>query len=204
MTDTLPTVDDDARVIARRIEQVPTESLLAHPDNPRRGDVPAIVESIERNGFFDPLIVQQSTRFVLSGNHRRLAAIELGMGSVPVVWVDVDDAVARRMLLAANRTNDLASYDVALLTELLAPMADDDGLAGTGYDSDDLADFLAQLDTPDLDGLHDKFGDPQPEDGWAIVSLRCPPDVASALRVALIPLGTNDHERAVQLIERLT
>lgn len=46
--------------------------------------------------------------------------------SVPVVWLDVDDATAKRIMLADNRTADLATYDEQILAEALASL---EGLA---------------------------------------------------------------------------
>ena len=73
---------------------------------------------------------------------------------MPVYWADVDDATARRILLADNRTNDLATYDDAILTELLTVLAQEDDLLGTGWVGDDLDDLLGTIiedvDTPTL------------------------------------------------------
>lgn len=125
-------------------------TLELHPANPRMGDVGAIVESITSNGFFDPLVVQISSRRVLDGNHRLLAARHLGMPLVPVAWVDVDDDRALRILLVANRANDLASYNDHALAALLTDMAQQTplGLAGTGFADDDLDRLLADLAGP--------------------------------------------------------
>lgn len=140
---------------AANIEQVKLTSLTPHPNNPRNGDVPAIVESIETNGWFGTIVAQRSTGHVLAGNHRLIAAQKLGIDEVPVYWADVDDDAARRILLTDNRTSDLAIYDEVALADILAGVADTDtGLTGTGYDVDDLADILATLDitpTPPTD-----------------------------------------------------
>ena len=120
------------------IEYVPVDELKPHPRNPRRGDIDAIHESIDVNGFFDPIGVQRSTGFIIDGNHRWKAAIAAGMTTVPVIWHDVDDRRAVAILLAANRTNDLASYDEGMLNEMLEWLNESDGLAGTGYSCDDL------------------------------------------------------------------
>jgi DNA modification methylase len=134
---------------AANVEQVATTDLLPHPNNPRNGDVPSIVKSIETNGWFGTIVAQRSTGHVLAGNHRLLAAKEIGIEQVPVYWADVDDDTARRILLTDNRTSDLATYDDMALAEILSGVADTDiGLIGTGYDVDDLADILAQLDIP--------------------------------------------------------
>jgi len=127
------------------IATVPIDDLIRHPDNPRQGDIGAISASIEVNGWYGTVVAQSSTGRVLAGNHRMEAARHLGMTEVPVYWVDVDDATARRIMLADNRTNDLATYDDAVLAELLTALAEDDDLFGSGYDSDDLDDLLADI-----------------------------------------------------------
>jgi len=123
-------------------EYVPTDRLLPHPDNPRRGDVAAIKDSLERNGQYRPLVVSRRTFEVLAGNHTLLAARELGWSQIAVTFVDVDAEQARRILLVDNRTNDLAGYDTQDLVDLLEGLPD---LEGTGYDHDALGDLLDEL-----------------------------------------------------------
>ena len=148
-TDDAPIIEGGGRVIAsRRVRMTPVTELTRHPRNPRQGDVGAIVQSIQHNGFYAPLIVQKSTGFVLAGNHRLAAAQELGMEKVPVVVVDVDDDAALRVLLADNRTADLATYDDSALAALLEELAVTPvALTGTGYDGDDLDRLLNDLNT---------------------------------------------------------
>jgi len=60
-------------------ETVGIHTIRPHPRNPRKGDVDLIEESINENGFFDPIGVQKSTGFIIDGNHRWKAAKKLGM-----------------------------------------------------------------------------------------------------------------------------
>ena len=85
---------------------------------------------------------------IIAGNHRTRVARRLGETTIPVLFVDVDDDQARRLLLVDNRTNDLATYDDRELVRLLADL---DGLNGTGFDDDDLARLLAELEDADPD-----------------------------------------------------
>jgi hypothetical protein len=129
--------------------------LSLHPDNPRQGDIGAIIQSIEANGWVGSIVAQTSTGHVLAGNHRLQAAAHVGMKKVPVHWIDVDDDTARRILIADNRTSDLATYDDAYLADLVSSIATSEkGLLGTGWDGDDLDDLLASidLDMPELEG----------------------------------------------------
>lgn len=138
-------------------ELVPVGDLVLHGRNPRRGDVESIRESIRTNGFFGTVVAQVSSRQVLAGNHRLLAAREEGLAEVPVVWLDVDDAQAQRILLADNRTSDLGTYDTPLLAELLAEVsASVTGLTGTGYDDKAVHKLLAALEPePEKPALDD-------------------------------------------------
>ncbi|MDQ3241212.1 MAG: ParB/RepB/Spo0J family partition protein, partial [Actinomycetota bacterium] len=124
------------------IECVPTDSLIPHPDNPRRGNVEAIKESLERNGQYRPIVANRPTREVLGGNHTLRAAVELGWAVIAATFVDVDPEQAKRILLVDNRTNDLAGYDTQALVDLLSEL---DDLSGTGYDHDALGELLDEL-----------------------------------------------------------
>lgn len=130
------------RAVAVEVVEVDVDSLELHPENPRSGDVGAISQSIKRNGWFGALVAQSSTRRVLVGNHRLIAARQLRLPAVPVHWIDVDDLTARRILLADNRTSDLASYNETDLVALLQTHIQEDDLLGTGWDADDLDDLL--------------------------------------------------------------
>ena len=155
MTDPAPPTTD--------IATVPIDDLIRHPDTPRRGAIPAISASIEVNGWYGAVVAQSSTRHVLAGNHRMEAARRLGMTDLPVHWLDVDDATARRILLADNRTSDLATYDDAVLAQLLESAAADDDLIGTGYDGDDLDELLgAPPDFAPIDDPGDRLDQRNP------------------------------------------
>lgn len=126
----------------------PIDELLEHPDNPRRGDEEAIEASMAAHGFYGAVLAQTSTRRIIAGNHRTRVARRRGEATVPVLWLDVDDDQARRLLLVDNRTSDDARYDDRVLTDLLAELAAAGDLTGTGWDPTDLARLLKRWDTP--------------------------------------------------------
>jgi len=140
------------QIINQKHEQVAVSRLQAHPKNPNVGNVEAIQASIGENGWYGAIIAQKSTGHILVGHHRFRAAMQAGAEKVPVFWVDVDDTRALKILLADNKTAELASRDDELLAEVLAELAGtDDGLTGSGYDSSDLDTLLARTsdDLPD-------------------------------------------------------
>lgn len=131
-------------------------SLLSHPENPRSGDVGAIVESIKNNGWHGVVVCQKSTRRILVGNHRVKAAIELGLETIPVQWVDVDDQRARAILLADNRASDLGTYDDEILARVVYETAVDGLLGSTGYDMEDMDRLVRQAMEPEPMDLDEK------------------------------------------------
>lgn len=136
-----------ANIINQKSELVPVGELKTHPENPRRGDVSLVAESIRTNGFYGAVVAQRSTGYVLAGNHRLMAADSVGLDEIPVVWVDVDDEQAMRILLADNRTSDLAAYDDDSLGRLLEHLSSTDGgLEGTGYSEFDLSALTSAWD----------------------------------------------------------
>jgi len=133
------------------IESVDIQTLKFHPDNPRKGDVDVIAESLFANGQIAPIVVQRSTRHIVGGNHTVKAARSLGWETIEVVWRDIDDAQARRELAVLNRAGDLAGYNDDALIDLLKSFEGD--FTGTGYDDEALSDLLDALDdTPSEEG----------------------------------------------------
>lgn len=133
-------------------ELVPLDRVAPHPRNAKRGNVEAIRASIERNGFYGAIVVQRRTGQILVGNHRWKAAKQAGLPEVPVLWVDVDAATEKRLLLVDNRTSELGAYDDEALAELLQQVQAEAGhLEGTGYEESDLEKLLGSL-MPEADG----------------------------------------------------
>lgn len=122
---------------------VPVGEVRPTPGNPRRGDVEAIAESLDRNGQYRPIVVNSRTQKILAGNHTYAAARHLGWERIAVTFVDVDEDQAARIILADNRTADLGGYDDTALAAILATL--DGDLEGTGYEPEDVKDVLDRL-----------------------------------------------------------
>lgn len=156
-----------AELAEQHYEVVSLDEVRQHPDNPRRGDLDAIKASVDRNGFYGALIVQRSSGYILAGNHRYLAAKASGLTELPVLFVDADVDQARRIMVADNRTSDLAINDEASLLALLRSIGEED-LSGTGYDADALAKLVARVEPTSPDDFKDLDPDNLP------IEHRCP------------------------------
>lgn len=130
-------------ILSMTVETVPISTVSPYPGNARRADMTALRDSLTTNGQYRPLVVQRSTGHVLAGNNTLAAARELGWTEIAIQYVDADDALARRILLADNRTNDGASYDDAALAKLLQGV---DELVGTGFTDEEFDDLMASLE----------------------------------------------------------
>lgn len=134
-----PTPIESTRMIA-------VDRLTPHPDNPRRGNIEEIRQSLTRFGQYRAIIVQKSTMHICAGNHTYLAARAEGWTQILASIIDVDDDTARAILLADNRLADLGAYEPVSLAEVLGMVQNTTGLAGTGYTTEDLETMLARLD----------------------------------------------------------
>jgi len=147
------------------IQDLAISELSQHPDNANSGDVDAIVESIRVNGFYAPITVQESTGYVIAGNHRLLAAMKTGATTIPGIVLDVTNLEAKRMMVVDNRITRMGHDDEGMLANILEELyATDSGLAGTGYDHDDYEYLMAlvneplmesDFDLPDVEVPHD-------------------------------------------------
>lgn len=131
-------------LVPHRYALLRTGEVRPHPENPNRGDVGAIGESIDATGFWGALLVQESTGRILAGEHRWKAAKARGLEELPALVLDVDDDTARRILLADNAYAAMGVMDPGALVSLLGELSLEPGaLTGTGYTAEDLAKLLA-------------------------------------------------------------
>lgn len=120
-------------------DEVPVGSIQPHPDNPNKGDVEAIQESIRANDFYGACVVQASSGRILAGEHRWRAAKAEGLTLIPVIYRDCDDHTALRVMLVDNETARHGEVDPEVVSTLLDTL---ETLEGTGFQ----ADWLEQLD----------------------------------------------------------
>lgn len=126
------------------------DPLKEHPQNPNKGDLVTLEESIDENGWYGAVTAQRSTGYILAGNHRYKIAKKKGAREIPVIWKDVDDETAVKILLVDNESTRKGEVDEAILEELLAGL---ETLTGTGYA---LASLQEKIET-------EREAEPEPE-----------------------------------------
>jgi ParB-like chromosome segregation protein Spo0J len=170
----------------------PLAELVEHPDNPRSGDDEAVAESIDVNGFYGAIIAQASTRRILAGHTRRRNLLDAGATTGPVLWLDVDDVRARKILLADNRSAELAQWIPGKLADVLAAMGAD--IEGSGFTVADVAVAIAQA--ADASG---QSRDYDPDRIGSVLVIHAPVELLDRFRA--VP-GDTDLARLTGLLDR--
>lgn len=130
-----------------RVEMVPTDELVPYAGNAKEhpeSQIGEICESIKQFGFSDPVGAWHDAEghaVIVEGHGRVLAARELGMETVPVVWLDhLDDEGRRAYGLVHNQLTMGTGWDDEALQAELEALGDVD------MDSMGFADMLAGMD----------------------------------------------------------
>ena len=124
-----------------KIVDLEIEKIIPYENNPRRNEkaVDAVANSIKEFGFQNPIIVDKKN-VIISGHTRRLAAIKLGLKTVPVyIASDMSPAQVKAFRLADNRVSELSTWNMDLLRKEIAAIQDID-LKDFGF-SDSLIGF---------------------------------------------------------------
>ena len=189
-------------ISASGVEQVLLTKLKTYPNNPRRGDLHVLVESLTTHGQYKPLVVQLSTNIILAGNHTYKAAKQLGWKKIAVTYVDCDEPTAKRIMLADNRMTDLASYDESGLLQLLEALPD---LKGTGFTQNDIDELEKIIEGMTKEDTNEKPKEPKPKVPMVIVGkfkFEVLPEVAEAWNDQLAYESESSKPRALDIIKQ--
>lgn len=121
------------------IVYLPPGDLTPYENNARKHaphDVDAIIASIEKFGFSDPIGIWSDKNIIVEGHGRQIAALQMGLSEVPCIRLDhMTDEQRRAYALAHNKTAELSEWDFGKLEEELAHLQID-GIDMTKFDFD--------------------------------------------------------------------
>lgn len=106
-----------------KVKSVKLSEIFPYYDNPRDNTnaVEPTKESIKRFGFVKPILVDKAG-VIIAGHTRYVAAYQLGMEFVPVVYSDMDDEMAKKYRILDNKLAEKSSFDEDQLLEELRNM----------------------------------------------------------------------------------
>ena len=134
------------------IKEVKISDIKAYSKNAKKHNeeqITAIAKSIEKFGFRQPLVIDKNNEIVV-GHGRYLAAVQLGMETVPCEYADdLTDEQIKAYRLADNKLNE-SSWDFRLVDEELANISEfnlDFDMSDFGFEN------MVSLDENSLDEL---------------------------------------------------
>lgn len=133
------------------VKNVSISKIKPYENNPRDNEagVDAVANSIKEFGWQQPIVVDKDN-VIIVGHTRYLAAKKLGLKEVPVkVATGLTPEQVKAYRLADNKTGELTDWDMGLLDDELADIADID-MSDFGFDLD-LGDDEAEVQEDDFD-----------------------------------------------------
>ena len=127
------------------IKMVKLSEIVPYENNPRKNAdaVEPVKQSIMQFGFRNPMILD-AENVIVAGHTRYLAAQELGLQEVPVLYADdLTEEQIQKYRLVDNKTAEYAEWDFEKLEEELAQL--DFGDFDFGFNND------MEIDETDLD-----------------------------------------------------
>ena len=130
------------------IEQVDPAALAPDPVHARRmtdEELASLARSVQAHGMPAPIIATRTGGRIVDGHQRQRVARQLGLPTVPVVYVDLEAAPARLLGLGLNQIS--GDWDAGLAT-LLAELRDEPGLdlRLSGFDDAEVKRLLRSVD----------------------------------------------------------
>lgn len=149
-----------------RLAEIATTKLagMAAPFNPRQmsdHDMASLRRSLRQFGAVEPVVVNRRSGRLVGGHQRVKAAEAEGIRTLPVVYVDLDDAGEKQLNLALNRIQ--GDWDMKLLEDILRDLQGGGAsLELAGFTDGELLKLLGEPVT--ADGLTDPDAIPAPPD----------------------------------------
>lgn len=135
-------------------EFVRIDKLHPHHKNPRHNDhaVDSVANSIKRFGFTSPIVANKDGT-ILAGHTRFKASKQIGLETVPVVYVDLSPVDAELLMIADNKLGEKADWNTDQLSDLLTGLKEQgEDLDVLGFEDEELDELLQGFDDPDLFG----------------------------------------------------
>jgi len=137
-----------------KIETIKVDALVPYARNSRthsEEQVVQIVASIREFGFTNPVLIDGDGG-IIAGHGRVLAARKMGLATVPCLRLaHLSEAQKRAYIIADNKLALNAGWDDEMLAlEISDLKALDYDLTLTGFDGDEIAELLREVDTVDM------------------------------------------------------
>jgi len=135
-----------------KIKLVNIGNIKPYFNNPRNNinAINPVKQSIRKFGFTKPLIVDKDG-VIIAGHTRYLAAFQMNLEKIPVIYSDMDEEQAKMFRIADNKLAEKSSYNEEKLIEELKALSIPDDMQDFFFENIDSMlhpiDFSAQMPT---------------------------------------------------------
>lgn len=164
----------------------PLSKLVGMPRNPKAHNIGDIHQSYDRFGFVHRIVCNEVTGHIVAG-HGRVEALRqrkvlnLGLPEgvvekpddwyVPTDWVNIPEKEEEALAIALNKIGE-GEWKEDETAQILADLAAQDKLEGTGFDGDDVDQMLKKLTPMIAKEVLDDFAKEQENWQWMRVKVR--------------------------------
>lgn len=106
-----------------KIQSVKLKDIFPYYDNPRDNAdaIEPVKESFKKFGFIKPIVCDKKG-VIICGHTRYVAAFQLGLEYVPVIYSNMDDEQAKKFRIADNKLAEKSEFDETELLDELRKM----------------------------------------------------------------------------------
>lgn len=129
-----------------KMQEVSIDDLVPYERNAKTHDAAQIEKlkaSMQEFGFISPILIDEQKN-IIAGHGRVMAARELGLKTVPAVYVEgLTEAQRKAYIIADNRLTELGGWDNDLLEEELRQLTEEGfNVELTGFDIPEESDSV--------------------------------------------------------------
>lgn len=133
--------------------EVTTTSLIPYERNAKKhpqDQLEKLKKSIQEFGFISPCLIDRDLR-IIAGHGRVEAAKQLGMETVPCVFIEgLTDEQRRAYIIADNRLTELGGWDEEIIRDELLQLNENGfDVSLTGFDLDEFVDNIEGFEEKD-------------------------------------------------------
>ena len=182
------------------------DNILFNPRNWRihpLNQQDALKGVLEEVGWVQQVIINKRTGNLIDGHLRCQLAAREGNKTIPVLYVDIDEAEEELVLATLDPIAGMAATDKAKLDRLFQDInSDNENVQKLISEIAEKEGVLGEL--PTLEELEEKYGEPDETQFWPVIRLQVSPETMAKYQSLMSSLpGNNEAEKFDALMSRV-
>ena len=182
------------------------DNILFNPRNWRihpLSQQDALKGVLEEVGWVQQVIINKRTGNLIDGHLRCQLAAREGNKTIPVLYVDIDEAEEELVLATLDPIAGMAATDKAKLDRLFQDInSDNENVQKLISEIAEKEGVLGEL--PTLEELEEKYGEPDETQFWPVIRLQVSPETMAKYQSLMSSLpGNNKAEKFDALMSRV-